>query len=169
MSRVSVQSMLVSGIDVLHWALCVASPLMLGKIGSREEFIVRDGHGLTFTSVLSKALSNSWSRRWNQASHAYRPLWKGDESEINFNAWKKFEIRQFAALGNSPELFDVVKHDTSLLDGSFGLWGAALWDENRWDDIIELLAETSADTHMDPMALGILLVEERAWAQRNGF
>lgn len=98
---------------------------------------MRDGHGLTFTSVLSKALSNSWSRRWNQASQAYRPLWEDDESEVNFNAWKKIEKRQFEALGNSPELFDVVKHDTSLLDGSFGLWGAALWDESRWDDIVE--------------------------------
>ncbi|RFU73492.1 hypothetical protein TARUN_8761 [Trichoderma arundinaceum] len=120
------------------------------EAGRPDVITALDSRGLAFRSILSNALGKSWSQKWNEDSEAYRPLWKENGTDID--AWKKFESKQF-----------------ETLDGSFGLWGAALWDGNRWEAIVELTAETSADAHLDPMALGILLVEEKAWARRNGF
>ncbi|KAL7940325.1 hypothetical protein V8C42DRAFT_337864 [Trichoderma barbatum] len=163
----SIPSIVVSGIDVLHHILCVVGPSRLGMFEKPYGIAAHDSGGLAFGSILSKALSNSWSHKWKEAAQSYRPLWT--DSEVDLDGWKKFEARQFEALGSNPPLSDVIKHDISLLDGSFGLWGATLWDENRWDDIVELTAETSTDTHLDPMALGILLVEEKTWSRRNAF
>ncbi|KAL7940314.1 hypothetical protein V8C42DRAFT_257229 [Trichoderma barbatum] len=159
-----ISSVLASGLDFIHKSLCAPSSSGLEAMLHSQEASRSYERGSAFDFVVSQALCNSWLRQRKMSTTRYKPFWEGDRD--SYENWKSFEQRQFAILGANPEPKDLIRHEFTLLDGYFGIWGTALWDKSRWGEIIEIIVENDLlnvlemPDDWDPMAIGVLLVDD---------
>lgn len=155
---------LSSGLDLIHRSLCITGPSRLEEVLGIEEQTTSYEHGSAFDFVVAQSLTNSWLRRCKKPIMYYKPFWNGDQH--SHDNWEAFENRHFAILGTNSETEDIIRHETTLLDGFFGLWGTALWDEGRWKETIQVIVDLDLISVLempddwDPMAIGILLIDD---------
>ncbi|KAH7161339.1 hypothetical protein EDB81DRAFT_924734 [Dactylonectria macrodidyma] len=83
---------------------------------------------------LSRGAQNNWTRKRLKPLDEYKPFWAGDEFGIQM--WKKIESEQLTLYNYNVQSDGMFDQDLVQLEGRLDLWSAALWDVDRWDDIV---------------------------------
>ncbi|PWI64986.1 hypothetical protein PCL_08345 [Purpureocillium lilacinum] len=155
-----VPGMLVAGVDFVHHALRVVNKAALPEfIAPLERNFLRQPQNI-FGALISRGIHQTWTRVSAKTFEHYRPFCRdGDRS--GFNSWRNLEtMYQRFTLGNDPNILDLFHVWVAAKEGRIDLWGASLWNEDRWDDIELSIHSPRAKLwkgvrhHWDSMAVG---------------
>ncbi|CAM1506362.1 Fc.00g060030.m01.CDS01 [Cosmosporella sp. VM-42] len=151
------------GIKFLHHALCIIDEKHLDDFLAPFEKDIRMGPQYALGMVLSRGARDTWTRQHPKNHNEYSPFWSGDKDAgyvSGVQSWKNLEAKQMEMFRDEADWNDLFDHDLQLLEGRLDLWSAALWDEDRWEDIRPSLRIpepsywNSLHQHNEPMTLG---------------
>ncbi|KAK7433175.1 hypothetical protein QQZ08_000106 [Neonectria magnoliae] len=141
-----------------------------------EEVLKKPIHALGM--VLSRGTRGAWTRQQPRPHAIYKRFGTGDTSGIRM--WENIEAKQVAITVDNALWNDMFDSDQSRLEGRLDLWSTALWDEERWEDILQTLSRPESDCwkdiqhHCEPMELGFYIsrqvgqqVGQQNWMQNE--
>lgn len=158
----SIQGILASGLEAIHYLLCGPNSLTAKGTGPRTVSTHVEAGGVFFDTT-AEILRSIKSRQWPLQYCQYDPFVQGDETA--FRSWRTLNEKHVDILDNVPGGL-VMGPELLFLADHFGFWGTIFWDQDRWDDVIHTVARSHlayllhAPFDLDPVAVETLFLEE---------
>ncbi|KAF7550780.1 hypothetical protein G7Z17_g5477 [Cylindrodendrum hubeiense] len=161
------------GISFLHKAICKT------KSSERDDFLHRHEPGVleypihALGAVLSRGARHTWTRKPLKPLDEYKPFWTGDTAGIRM--WTRIEAKQLTLSTDDPQWVAMFDYELMRLEGRLDVWSAALWDDDRWEDIEPTLRHPEPECwdgiqhHCDPVDMGFHIARslEMAWMRNE--
>ncbi|KPM41995.1 hypothetical protein AK830_g4600 [Neonectria ditissima] len=162
-SERAMPGLLTLGIPFLHEALFTKTQDERDEFirPYEEEVLTKPIHA--FGMVLSRGARRTWTRKQPKPHASYKRF--GTEDASGVRMWERIEAKQLEMFTDDPQWTDMFDYELARLEGRLDLWSAALWDADRWGDILQTLSlpEPSCwkgiQHHCEPMELGFYIAK----------